>query len=388
MLQAVTLRSIVITALLGATFSIMTACGSAAVINTDEITPNPPRAYYLEATIEVAASEPENGPSLFPSDGPVLSTLKLWAGDGAEFRQEIVTKSPAYLSGQNLSVSDGSETFQYDSNLNQYRRSTALPGGMAPISFSSVLIGPIPGGTLNNWTASLKQSTPRFEIRLVRSEDLLGRRVGLYEFSDVGALLDAEGTIATGSTGRLWLDHETGFVLRYESSPIGQSVVAEVTRLDIEPDIGPELFVFDPPEGAERLVDNDPIPIQGSDSQSTLLEVAFVMDDLRRTSGSSSTSNGLITQSEGIWEGLNGRQLRIRQFLRPNGLPAGLESEEVMTAPHAPAPHANLYHVTRSPESGLTSLAWQFDDVTVIMDGIGIELDELLQIANSIQPAS
>lgn len=249
----------------------------------------------------------------------------------------------------------------------------------------------MPGGDFDTWAESMRQNSPRFDFQFVRVDEILGRAADMYEFSDVGALLNEEGTVATGAVARMWIDQQTGMVLRYESSPVvgGQLVTAEMTVLELNPEIEESLFTFMPPEDAQEVqASHEPITVVAGSGNpdSQLLELAFVTGDLRLTSSSTSASTSGTERSEGTWTGSDGRTLRVRQFLRLNGFPAGLITGEAVNSPEAP--HESPYYVSRSPEHGLISLAWQYNDVTVMMDGIGIELDELISIADSIGSAN
>lgn len=378
-------------AVIGCLFVLAIACGSDGPADSVVIAAQPPETYYFEARIEAFPNEQASNQSPFPADEPSISELHVWVAPGGKFRQESTTSSPAHLSRRTVLVSNGTVAFSYDSSSNRYQRSEPLPEGVTPLSYSSVLLGLIPGGEFNSWVSRLKENHPPFDARLIGEEVILGRRVDLYELLNVGSLVDESGNVTATGMSRIWVDRQTDMVLKYESGPIGrsgQSVVALMTKLDIDPEVDDAVFVFNPPSGAVEVdAPSGPVTVTvgGPNSSSELLEVGFVIGDLMQTSSSTSTSTQLVTSKEGVWEGHSGRKLQVRQFFRADGLPATLVSEEVVIDPEAP--HGSPYYVTRSPEEGLISLAWQYGDVTVQMDGIRITLDELVRIANSIGPS-
>lgn len=393
-------RKVAMTLIVSASSISIVACGGSetlVVLNADSPEPlTPLTSFYIEARIELTPGDAQAASSVFSSDGPVITDLRWWFEAPGRFRRESLALEPPYLTDSSFIVSDGSTWLSYYSNLNRYQSAPAIqfPEGTVPAPLSGVIIGPLPGGSVEAWLEGIRRASPRFDARLIRVDELLDHRVGVYEFSDVGVLLDTEGTVAVGSVGRIWVDQSSGFVLKYESPADAgrERVIAEVTELVLNSDIEDDRFTFEPPLGAIEVVSSGgPIVLGGSTggpgaiTDTGLLQIGRVPTDLIGSAalmGSGSSSMGTVETAENTWTESGGRALRIRQKMRVSGLPEIYMGGEQVSS--SAATHGSSYFVLRSDDEEMTTLAWQNGDVTVVMDGLSMELNELMRVADSM----
>ncbi len=377
-------------ALLSAVLLAVVACADSPAETAVPQTPESPTSFYIEAQVSV---DVDDTASPFPPEAPIISTLKWWFKSPDRFRSEIDTVQPARHVGSSLVVTESNSWISYDANLNRYESSPqpAFPEGILPAPITSVPLGPIRGGTIENWIRLNRQTAPRFDAELLRVEKFLGRETGVYEFSDVGALLSEEGTIASGSTGRLWLDTSTGLVLRFEGAD-NTGITAEVTLLDINPVLDDEIFVFRAPVGAVQsfrsassLSVRGGISVgEGSNPPEGLLEIRRLPQAFQSAvmeSSSTSNSMGIAAGAENMWALGDGSAIRISQKVRKTGLPDGFVTGEMIVSS---ATQTDGYHITRSEDESWIRLAWQDGDVTVVVEGVGVPLQELLRTADLI----
>lgn len=379
--------------LLGLVGLAVVACAKAETVDNSDVTPEPLTSFFIEARIQTDADESE---SPFPPDGPLTSTLRWWFEAPDRFRWETESSANPYLSTASLAVSDGDRWTSYDATLNRYQSSPAVqyPDSVVPTPSLGILIGPLRGGSVAEWIKGMRVDQPRFDAKLLRDEELLGRRVGVYEFSPVGVYLDTEGTIAAGSTGRIWIDESIGFILKYES-PDHDNVTAKVTNLVVNQEIDEERFAFVAPAGAvEAESSTSSITLSGGVGEDGrpgtplgLLEIGYVPPEfVGATQGGSSTgqSMGIVNRAENTWVSANGHALRVRQFISVPGLPgAYVSDEQALSTAAVNGP----YNVLRSEDETMISLAWQDGDIAVIVDGIGLDLSELINVASMTLPA-
>ncbi len=373
--------------LVGIIAFIATACSGASEPARETPSPEPVNSFYLEARFEIADDEADHP---FPPDGPAIYNFKWWFESPDRFRREVETVGPPHLSRSSLNVSADDRWISFDANLNRFL-STPAPESTDSPPPSSAMIGPLSSASIEDWIALNRERLPHFDARLLRTDEMLGREVKVYEFSDVGALLDEEGMLAASSTGRIWIHESTGFVLKYEGAD-SYRAIAEVTRLELNRPIDPNRFTFSAPDDAIEVRGDGGHPSiigktgvgEDADPPPGLLAIRWLPPAFHEASSERiSTESGMdiVSRYENSWLLTDGRALRVRQLVRTAGLPTEFITGE--TTISSSTQHYG-YYVSRSEEDDWIRLAWQDVGVTVTVEGIGIELAELTRVADGV----
>lgn len=349
------------------------ACGSTETVAPGDTTPEPTTSFYIKARVEIVDDASDDRPSPFPPDGPAVYDLQWWSEGLDLYRQDVTLTEPPFLSTRSLVIGTADRWVSYDANLNYYQsRLRSSPGAGPAYPLSSALIGPVPLGSIEDWTARTQQSNPDFQMTLVGVTEILGREVDVYEFGSMDTQSNFDGTNKGSAVSRIWFDKQSGLLLKYESAeePGRQQITAEVTSLEVNPELDAATFVFNPPEGSVELQ---------SQSSTGLLNQPFVISDLVPVGGSKWESVGGLERSENLWSGPNDRALRIRQKVRSTGLPEFYKSGERVDS--STSTHGGPYYLTRSGDPDMLTLAWQNRNITVVMDSFGLDRNELVHIA-------
>jgi outer membrane lipoprotein-sorting protein len=359
-------------------------------------TPEVVDSFYIEARVEAYSTSQPQSESLFPADDGAVSELRWWSESPDRFRWETETSEPAFISGSSVIISDGEGWTIFDANSNTFQVTPVsdFPGGAIPAPPTGFVIGPIPGGSVEVWAGRLVAASPDFALALEGTEEMLGREVSRYQFSPTGSKSSEGGEVTTSDSGRIWVDESTGMALKFElaGGEERNSTVAEVTRLDVNPDIPAERFTFRAPEGATEVEQADgSVIVQGGSGggyfPEGFLQVGYVPGGMVSTSGSSSRGFSGYERAEATWRSLTGgaTALRVRQKVRATGIPDAYVSDLALGS-SAAAPDL-VYYQQPSDGGDLVTLAWQDGDITVTLEGIGLGVDELMKIAVSVQRA-
>jgi outer membrane lipoprotein-sorting protein len=214
---------------LAAAVGLLALAGTGAALILLTADPEPPqrvaqlRSYYFEATVTASQSP--------------LRTVKGWYLAPDKLRLEVAEagKSPSVY------LIDGGVMRVYDAASNTYDERPKPDDALKLNGNTTLLVGPLPAATLAEYFDGLEGGT----WNVAGEEKLLGRRTEVVE-RDLRTV--SEGTIA-----RYWLDPRYLFVLRYESNSRNAGTTWEVTRVDYNTRIAPEVFVFQAPPGARKL---------------------------------------------------------------------------------------------------------------------------------------
>jgi outer membrane lipoprotein-sorting protein len=347
-------------------------------------------SFFLEArviapTAQAVASANSVGDTLLPQE-PNTGTTRWWFEPPFSYRWEYDLETPLLESGLTGLVSDGQTSFQFDDRLNSFQRVSTpdYPEGYVPMPISSVLIGPLPGGGVDAWAASIAQATDNFGYERVREDELLGLPVAVYSFGPAGERLNEDGTSTWSGQGEMWVHEDSGFVLKWVMDGIdgSGSLVAEVTRLEFDIDIAAVVFEFEPPVGATEVVTaGGSISLSGGPgAPEGFLSVPAVPQGFTQGSSGQSTSvTGAPDSFRQYWSEMAAdpvREIRLQQHKRYGGLPEGLKQGEVFDV------EGTLVYRRTFP-GGVESLAWEQDGISVQLDAAGVELDVLTDMISS-----
>jgi outer membrane lipoprotein-sorting protein len=278
-------------------------------------------------------------------------------------------------------LSDGSTFWLYDGPSNTYYRQplTDLPPALrrnpAVLPSFGIVLGPLPADSLDSF---LEQSRGAGNGRVVGNERLLDRPVDVVEFS------------SDGNPTRFWIDAAHLFVLRFESGDEQQRVEAEVTRLEYNPNLPADTFVFSAPSGASEV----PPPARSVSSSGSsgvigtsqvivppgFLTPSYLPAGLATIGQESTSSAGGATtfHSVRLAKGRPGPTvLTIEQQMRAGGLPQSLRTG-------TPA-SVNGNEGFRSRNGEEEQLVWSKGDVAVTLRSASLSFEELLRVAESMR---
>lgn len=159
---------------------------------------------------------------------------ELWYRDESAWKRSILEDPLPQLRGGagSITVWDGTSNATYRSDENTYALGTSADHGMSPLRELSPAFSTWPlltGGSLppDQYFAE--------RCRLASAQEVAGR--------PTRHLSCEEGAV------EVWLDQETGLVLK----AIGTQAGHEVTSIEYDPAFSPELFVFKPPAGSRSV---------------------------------------------------------------------------------------------------------------------------------------
>jgi outer membrane lipoprotein-sorting protein len=337
-------------------------------------------SFHFAATVNVLQdAEQELGP-------PPADRVEGWYQDPDRWRWEFSYADPELRNLGAVLVSDGDALWSYDGATNTYF-TRDLPSELRrnPAIFPSlsILLGPLPeaslAGFFDRWQGA--------SWKVVGHDNLLGRPV------DVVELRFQEGGVTS-----FWIDTQYLFVLRYKldvGAEVGFSIESDITEVQYNGAVDGARFTFTPPQGAVQIEapdPSDPTAAAGSQTQELPVKGGIAVPDGFFTpgyippglailrSGFSNDSGGRTTGVELIL-GLPGPPpdpvLIIDQQFRAGGLDQSLQAGEQLALGDIPA-----YLLTSDSNA---RLAWAIGDITVVLTTDRLPVDELLQVARSMQ---
>jgi outer membrane lipoprotein-sorting protein len=149
-----------------------------------------------------------------------------------------------------IGVADAQNVYLYESESNTYRKLklAEYPRSALP---ASVYLGPVDVNALvQDWQGQ------GLTVQSGGNSRQLGRDAAVIEYAPTWRASGSAGA-SSGGVGRIWVDDETGLVTRnlVDNGPAQEYVDAQVTKLDLEPQLGRALFRFEPPAGAQQVSD-------------------------------------------------------------------------------------------------------------------------------------
>ncbi|MGE0597838.1 MAG: LuxR C-terminal-related transcriptional regulator [Dehalococcoidia bacterium] len=367
--------------------------------------------FYLEARIESLDRSTSVGTNLANADlEPVrrVMVVRWWNRDMDHMRVEIETLEPASDAGTDLIVTNGTEQIYYRESTNSYSRTPLYDFPeeaklrVRPWSFST-FIGPWPSAVANldELIGQLKASggnDHQATVTRVGTDVVLGRPTTIIELAPVSASSTSDGVTTYGRSARYWVDEERMVFLREEvdSGGAGNFDIA-VTRLDWDTKISATKFDFDPPKDARRELDNSPSQLADQPGDSTSMGSSGVpekfdvdtppgMLELPAVPQGFESVEYEITKDSGneavtfrlSYAGPGSRALEILQRVRPGGL------QQWMTAGMSPVDISGTSGYL-SEDGETTVLTWSQGDLVVRITAVGMDLDEVKGIAESLR---
>jgi outer membrane lipoprotein-sorting protein len=200
-------------------------------------------SFYLEAEVVVL------GPA---SDGiraeEAYSTLQWWYVRRSLWRWRIDTDDGQEEPRTLIGVADGKYVWVHDSDTATYTRVSIKdrPSSELP---SSVLLGAVDIAALTErWQAQ------GVNLNSGGAGRHLGREAQVIEYSPTWRSGGSGGELS-GGIGRIWIDDETGLVLRnlVDGGVAYEYLDARVTLLELSPRVDRGMFRFEAPEGSNRV---------------------------------------------------------------------------------------------------------------------------------------
>jgi outer membrane lipoprotein-sorting protein len=201
--------------------------------------------FYMEATV-VVFSPPEGAAERsLEAD----SSVQWWYIRPSFWRWQIDTETTAEEEPQRLvGVADGRYAWVHDETTATYTRVSVKDGPSALLP-GDVLLGPVDTAALSDrWQAQ------GVSVRSGGSGTYLGRATQVLEYSPTWST-GSGAAERSGGIGRLWVDAESGLVLRHvvDGGVANQYIDARVTLLELQPRVDRALFRFIVPEGSTRV---------------------------------------------------------------------------------------------------------------------------------------
>jgi outer membrane lipoprotein-sorting protein len=223
-------------------------------------------SFHIEAKVTIHSDAATAGTNVSPTPtNAALNTnvdISWWSKSLQEFRQELNVMPEGQAANETQVVGTGGEIVIYDSGTNSYSTNTYPDAGSNLVAVpipASIVLGPPSTPNFDapfDGTMAMLQSLTNRPEGLVEKgpETVAGRPTRVFETGPAtcggtdaqsGAPTDCRGTVT------IWVDTETGFILRYEAEDPGiQQVSVEVTTIEYSPDFASGLFQFSPPAGA------------------------------------------------------------------------------------------------------------------------------------------
>ena len=221
-------------------------------------------SFYLEATVRSRSIAETAGPGITPAgpEGFSLTEVEIaWSSESLQlFRQELTVQVEGQPDAVTQVIGTGDGIVVFDVSGNRYQRN-AYPEGQedlvaAPI-LAPIVLGPPStpdfDAPFEGAVEMLEGLTGRPEGLVELREDVVaGRPTRVFETGPVTCETNSSsGDRECRGTVTVWVDTETGFILRYQAEDPGiQEISVEVTRIDYGVSFQGDTFGFDPPPGA------------------------------------------------------------------------------------------------------------------------------------------
>jgi outer membrane lipoprotein-sorting protein len=230
-------------------------------------------SFYIEAEITVRSNAATAGATVAtdatPAEGPrgfesVTHTTIRWSSESLRFfRQELSVQPEDGASATTQIIGDGDRIVFYDEDANTYRYNNF------PAQDLGLIAVPIPASIVLGPPADTDDDAP-FEAAMTMIQGVTNRPEGIVD-KGTDTVAGRETRVfetgyavchsANDGTSRecrgdvtVWVDAETGFILRYEAADPGElEVVVNVTRIEYGPTFERAAFTFTPPPGATRV---------------------------------------------------------------------------------------------------------------------------------------
>ncbi|MXX33479.1 MAG: hypothetical protein F4Z25_07280 [Chloroflexi bacterium] len=337
--------------------------------------------FYAEVAVE---AEPRRGdPHARFGGGGSQVVIRWWyAPDPARWRWEHETVGTIIDDGVLLTVFDGDDWWEHDDRTAAYRR---VAGGFARLGAEAMVlptfsapVGPTHADTIEALVAQWRERGDDPEVTMAGEATLLGRPTRIVEIRASG-----------GRVARAFVDPERMFIMRWDADGAGgvQSYRAEVTVLDYGVETDKARFAFEPPPGAQEA-SAEQTGSCGSSGGGYAVGASFPAEPGflapaytppgYRTLGMGGESSASSCERVAVWallEAEDGRQMLLRQRLRPGGLPP-------LDSSWRPVP-SGLDEAYRHSGGGVLSLLWRADDVVALLRAETLSLDELVRVAES-----
>jgi outer membrane lipoprotein-sorting protein len=199
--------------------------------------------FYLEADIVVLGPAGANG--VRPEQS--TSTVQWWYARPGVWRWQMDVESPTEDPKTLIGVADGKDVWMYESLENTYTKVSLRSNPFAGLP-ASVFLGPLDANKLvDDWEAS------GLTVRSGGSNRYMNRDAQVLEYSPTWRSSDALGE-RSGGIGRVWVDDETGLILRslIDGGSANEYIEGHVTLLDLEPRFDRGTFDFEAPPGASK----------------------------------------------------------------------------------------------------------------------------------------
>ncbi|MGE0059977.1 MAG: outer membrane lipoprotein carrier protein LolA [Dehalococcoidia bacterium] len=361
-------RRLALVAALGLTALALVACGDGsgtpaskqAATSPDDTQPGtatviragPLDSYYFEASVKTKSQ----------SQSTDYLVIKGWFDAPDRTRWELL--SSADDTYKRILLIDGEEQWFYEPGTNTYTHGKnadsvkALNGKPYPLP-SNYQLGLLP----------LPQ-----DAKPVRTDTYLGRAVDIYETS----------TATTKTT--TWVDHEYGVTLRQQvesSDPLLVSYEAKVEKIQYNPRLSSQAFVFDPPPGAKegstgvQANGGTITPSRGAlNVPPGLLSPSYIPAGYKLDSSSQSATAGVTSYIERRLKNEAGDTLTVKEQYRPGGLPDYLKGgTEITVGP-------GKGYVTRG--GGEITLIYYTKDVIVSVGASALPINEIRSMMESM----
>ena len=200
--------------------------------------------FYLEATIVVLGPVSADGARPEESN----STVQWWYVRPGVWRWQLDVESPTEDPRTLLGVADAKDVWTYESVDNTYTR-VSLKTNPYPGLPLSLFLGPLDVDELvARWESS------DISVRSGGSNRFMGRDAQVLEYSPTWRSSES-GVDRSGGIGRIWIDDETGLIVRnlVDGGASNQYMDGRVTLLELEPHFDVNTFHFEVPNGATRV---------------------------------------------------------------------------------------------------------------------------------------
>lgn len=361
--------------------------------------------FYAEIRVEV---EPQpDDPLAHIGSAAVSTSIRWWHSDEPQrWRWEFEATGPSLDAGTRVTVFDGASSWGYDDRSLTYseEQDFGLPAGVVLSPTFSAPVGPANAPDIDTFIEEWRGRGGDADIRRVGEDTVLGRRVEIVEIrpawrsSSDSATAPSDGTATStpapssadesGGVVRVAIDPERMFVMRWEvdGEGDGQSYRAEVVSLDYGASIDASRFAFDPPTDATEAPEDDGGACSGSSGMlggatvsvpPGFLTPALIPAGFQSVGSGSESGRGCATAAAWtLLERDGGGYLVLRQRMR-HALPDSLLAWDPV-----PLDRGDGY---RDPGDSTQRLAWQQGEVAVMLESDALTIEELIEIANSME---
>ncbi|MFP8954048.1 DUF4367 domain-containing protein [Natrialbaceae archaeon A-arb3/5] len=317
----------------------------------------------LEATVDAESSVDtvQGTQTVTMDDGTesVTTTQDVWQRTTGEYRAEIVdTDEPEQF---DVVVADGTTTWLYDEDNNEVVQ--------ADLGLDQAEQEALNEGFVEAFTDDMDASVEGTETVADRDAYVLE--------------LTADGEDALYESATIWVDQETDYPLKQESTTsIGDELTMTVTFEDVtfDEEIDDEIFAFEPPEDAEVLSFDD-MTFEQYDTVEEAEEVAPLELPEPEVPDEYALENVMVSENLMGWSAAQQYTDESGAFL---SVSVAEESQEPVFEPDTdPVELDGVDATIREVTETNTQIEWDDDGLTYIVSG-ELDEDELIAVAESI----